>query len=145
MDLLLEALWKVLNTGLQLLLQPFYYISILVIMLIYRRQVLLERRLFHARLHNWVSQTWRTVLGGLAAGACISLISAFVGMTLTLEGVLCLWIVTILLLLIRVRYFCLAYSVGLLGIVQFVLNLFPGYAGEGWIGTAIRVVRADSM
>lgn len=141
MDLLLEALWKVLNTGLQLLLQPFYYISILVIMLIYRRQVLLERRLFHARLHNWVSQTWRTVLGGLAAGACISLISAFVGMTLTLEGVLCLWIVTILLLLIRVRYFCLAYSVGLLGIVQFVLNMFPGYAGEGWIGTAIRVVR----
>lgn len=141
LELLLEALWKVLNTGLQLVLQPFYYISIIVIMLIYRRQVLLERRLFHVRLHNWVSQTWSTVLGGLAAGACISLISAFVGMTLTLEGVVCLWIVTLLLLLVRVRYFCLAYSVGLLGIVQFILNLFPGYAGEGWIGTGVRVVR----
>lgn len=141
MDLLLEALWKVLDAGLQLLLQPFYYISIIVIMLIYRRQVLLERRLFHARLHGWARQTWRTVLGGLAAGACVSLISAFVGATLTLGGVLCLWVVTALLLLIRVRYLCLAYSVGLLGIVQFILNLFPGYAGAGWIGEVVSVVR----
>ena len=83
MDLLLEGLWNVMEAVGQLFLQPFYYISIILIMLLYRRQVLLERKLFHVRLHSWLSQTWRTVLGGLAAGLSISLVSAFIGMTLT--------------------------------------------------------------
>ncbi|MEF2968130.1 PDZ domain-containing protein [Paenibacillus sp. M1] len=141
MDLLLEGLWKVTEAVAQLFLQPFYYISIIVIMLLYRRQVLLERKLFHVKLHGWLAQTWRTVLGGLLAGIGVSLVSAFVGMTLTVEGILCIWAATILLLLIRVRYLCLAYSIGLLGVVQFALNLFPDFAGSGWLAEAVRAVR----
>lgn len=141
MDLLLEGLWNVMEAVAQLFLQPFYYISIIVIMLLYRRQVLLERKLFHVRLHSWVTQTWRTVLGGLLAGMGVSLISAFMGMTLTVEGIVCIWIAAIVLLLFRVRYLCLAYPVGLLGIIQFGLNLFPSFVGDGWIAEAVRVVR----
>ncbi|WP_410770702.1 PDZ domain-containing protein [Fontibacillus sp. BL9] len=141
MDLLLEGLWSVTEAVAQLFLQPFYYISIILIMLLYRRQVLLERKLFHVRLHSWLAQTWRTVLGGLLAGIGISLVSAFVGMTLTIEGILCIWIVTVLLLLIRVRYLCLAYSVGLLGVIQFGLNLFPAFTGSGWVAESVRIVR----
>lgn len=125
----------------QLLLQPFYYISIILIMLLYRRQVLLERKLFHVKLHSWLSQTWRTVLGGLAAGAGISIVFAFIGMTLTVEGIICIWVVTIILLLLRVRYLCLAYSVGVLGVIQFILNLVPSFEGEGLVGQAVFSVR----
>lgn len=141
MDLFLEALWNVLGAGVQLLLQPFYYISILLIMILYRRQVQLERKLFHVRLHSYVVQTWRTVVGGLAAGLGVSLIFLFIGMTLTTEGILCIWIVSILLLLIRVRYLCMAYSVGLLAVMQFVLNLFPNWLWSGAGGEIIRVIR----
>lgn len=141
LDLVLEGLWNLAGAVGQLFLQPFYYISMIMVLLLYRRQVILERRLFHVRLNNWIAQTWRTVLGGLLAGICVSLISAFIGMTLTVEGILCIWAVAIVLLLIRVRYLCLAYSVGLLGVIQFVLDRFPSFVGSGWGAEVIRAVR----
>lgn len=145
LDTVLEVLWMLAEAGGQLLLQPFYYIAIILIMLIYRRQVLLERKLFHVRLHSWGAQTWRTVLGGLAAGACVSLISLFLGMSISMEGIICIWAVTLLLLLFRVRYLCLAYAAGLLGIAQFILSLAPGLQGSGWIAEVIRIVRELNM
>lgn len=141
MDLVLEGLWNFAEAGIQLLLQPFYYISIILIMLLYRRQVLLERKLFHVKLHSWLTQTWRTVLGGLAAGIGISVAFSFIGMTLTVEGMICIWAATVLLLLFRVRYLCLAYSVGLLGVIQFILNLIPSFEGEGVIGQVVFAIR----
>ncbi|GGH33248.1 PDZ domain-containing protein [Paenibacillus segetis] len=141
MSILLEGLWNLAEAGAQLFLQPFYYISIILIMLIYRRQVLLERKLFHVRLHSWVSQTWRTVLGGLLAGIGVSSASAFLGMTLSVEGIVCIWVVTLVLLLFRIRYLCMAYSVGLLGVTQFILNLFPAFEGREWMGDIVRIVR----
>ncbi len=141
MDLILEGLWSLAEAGMQLLLQPFYYISIIVVLLIYRRQVVLERRLFHVRLHSWGLQTWRTVLAGLLAGLAVSVVFVFLGMNLTMEGILCLWAVTIVLMLFRIRYLCLAYSVGILGVIQFGLNLFPGFAGSGFVGEVVRIVR----
>ncbi len=141
MDLILEGLWSLAEAAAQLFLQPFYYISIIMIALLYRRQVLLERKLFHARLHSWGAKTWRTVIAGLLAGIAVSVLFAFLGMDLTLEGIVCIWAVTIVLLLFRVRYLCLAYSVGLLGVAQFGLNLFPGFAGTGWGGEIVRIVR----
>jgi len=140
-ELWLEGLWNLTEAGVQLLLQPFYYISIILIMLLYRRQVMLERKLFHVRLHGWLRQTWRTVLGGLLAGLGVSLVSAFIGMTLSVEGLLCIWVAAILLLLLRVRYLCLAYSVGLLGAVQFGLNLFPDFTGSGPVEACVSAVR----
>ncbi|WP_234404853.1 PDZ domain-containing protein [Paenibacillus bouchesdurhonensis] len=141
MDTVLEVLWMLAEAGWQLLLQPFYYIAIILIMLIYRRQVLLERKLFHVKLHSWAAQTWRTVLGGLAAGIGVSLVSLFLGMTLSIEGIICIWAVTLLLLLFRVRYLCLAYAVGLLGIAQFIINMVPGLQAGGWLAEVVRIVR----
>ncbi|MNW34191.1 Cell division topological determinant MinJ [compost metagenome] len=141
MDLVLEGLWNFAEAGVQLLLQPFYYISIILIMLLYRRQVLLERKLFHMKLHSWLAQTWRTVLGGLVAGIGISIAFAFIGMTLTVEGIICIWIATVILLFLRVRYLCLAYSVGLLGVIQFILNLVPSFEGESVVGQAVFAIR----
>lgn len=141
MDLILEGLWNLAEAGAQLLLQPFFYISLVIIALIYRRQVVLERKLFHVRLHGWGAQTWRTALAGLAAGAAVSVIFAFLGMNLTMEGIVCIWVITLVLMLFRIRYLCLAYSVGLLGVIQFALNLFPGFTGTDWLGEAVRIVR----
>ena len=131
-----ELLWLGMDAGLQLLTQPFYYISILFIALLYRRQVLLERKLFHVRLNGWGLQTWRTFLGGLVAGIAVSVVMAFLGISLTFASVLCIWITAMVLMLFRIRFLCFAYSIGILGIVQFILSWFPGWQPEGMLGSA---------
>ncbi|WP_213618991.1 PDZ domain-containing protein [Paenibacillus sp. J22TS3] len=141
MEIVLEWLWKLSDALVYFLAQPFYYISIILVMLQYRRQVQLERRLFHVRLHSWGRQTWITVLSGFAAGIAISVVSSFLGTTLTLDGIILIWSVSILLLLFRVRYLCFAYSVGLLGVIQFILSWFPGFTLEGFAGGVLKTVQ----
>lgn len=133
--------WSVLNACLYLLLQPFYYISILIVALGYRRQMLLERKLFHTKMHSWASQTWRVVWSGLLAGMALSALGMFVSVHLNSASIVCLWVATLLLMLVRVRYLCLAYSVGLLGVVQFFLNVASGWQPGGALGTSVAAIR----
>lgn len=141
MDIVVEWLWNLLDAGLQLLIQPFVYISILLIILQYRRQVVLERKLYHTRLHSWESQTLRSIFGGGLAGIGVSIVAIFLGLEITFEGMICVWVVSIILMLLRIRYLCLAYAVGLLGVVQFGLDLFPDWTGTGLVQTAVQMVR----
>ncbi|MCV9949773.1 PDZ domain-containing protein [Paenibacillus sp. BT-177] len=133
--------WSVLNACLYLLLQPFYYISILIVALGYRRQMLLERKLFHTRIHSWAAETWRVVWSGLLAGMALSALGMFVSVHLNPTSIVCLWIATLLLMLVRVRYLCLAYSVGLLGVVQFFLNVASGWQPGGALVTSVAAIR----
>lgn len=133
--------WSVLNACLYLLLQPFYYISILIVALGYRRQMLLERKLFHTRMHSWAAETWRVVWSGLLAGMALSALGMFISVHLNPTSIVCLWIATLLLMLVRVRYLCLAYSVGLLGVVQFFLNIESGWQPGGALGTSVAAIR----
>ncbi|MGG1552385.1 PDZ domain-containing protein [Paenibacillus ferrarius] len=109
----------------QLLINPFYYIGIVFIVLHYRKQIQLERKLFHTRLHSLLSETWRVVLWGWVGGICASLLLALVGVSLQADAVLLLWGITIVLMLFRIRFLCLAYAVGILGIAQAVLSWLP--------------------
>ncbi|MFS0724513.1 PDZ domain-containing protein [Paenibacillus sp. 1P07SE] len=124
----MEELYVVLQqlgaAALQLIVQPFYYIAILLIILIYRNQMQLEQRLFHARLHPWPVETMRSLLWGLAAGLGVSLAAAFIGIQLTSDTVLWVWGTAGVLLLLRVRWLCMAYSIGVLGLLQ---------GAAGWI------------
>lgn len=137
--------WDVWDACLQMLTQPFYYISMIVVGLGYRRQMLLERRLFHSRLHGWWPQIWRTIWMGLAVGLFVSVLGLFIGAHLTTGAVICLWAGTGLLVLLRVRYLCFAYTAGLLGIAQFVLDLAVGWQPLGWLGSVTDVIRSLDM
>lgn len=142
MDVALELLWNVSDGLIQLLTQPFYYISILFIMLFYRQQVLMERKLFHVRLHSWGLQTWRTIIGGLVGGVCVSLVIAFLGISLTREAIICIWVVTLVLLCLRLRYLCFAYAIGILGVIQFIVGFFPEWQPvSSSLGTIVETVR----
>jgi hypothetical protein len=79
MDFALELWYRFTDALLQIITQPFYYIGIILVVLQYRRQILLERKLFHTRLHSLLQETWRLLLWGLAGGAAVSLIMAFFG------------------------------------------------------------------
>ena len=46
----------------------------------------------------------------------------------------------LILMLFHIRYLCFAYSIGLLGIIQFVLGWFPNWRPEGWISHVITTI-----
>ncbi|QUL58465.1 PDZ domain-containing protein [Paenibacillus tritici] len=124
-----------------LLLQPYYYIALIFIALYYRRQVALERKLIHVKLHSWGQETWRTVWTGGVAGLVVSLAAMALGISVTYTAVACIWVVSLVLMLFRVRYLCFAYAIGVLGVVQFVLSFFPGALTHGTAGTVAGAVR----
>jgi len=130
---------------LQLFTQPFYYIAVILIALIYHRQLLQERRLFHVRLQSSITQTIRALLGGIVIGVIVSVVSIFLGAHLTLASVICIWAATLVLALFRIRYLCFAYAAGLLGVVQFGLNVASGWQPEGWLGSVTEALRALDM
>ncbi|WP_445323485.1 PDZ domain-containing protein [Paenibacillus sp. FSL R7-0179] len=141
MNVLPELLTSWGTAVLHLLMQPYYYIAILFIALYYRRQVVLERKLIHVKLHSWGPETWRTVWTGGLMGLVVSLAAVALGVSVTYTAVACIWVVSLILMLFRVRYLCFAYAIGVLGIVQFVLSFFPETLQSGVAGTVAGAVR----
>ncbi|MDD9271835.1 PDZ domain-containing protein [Paenibacillus sp. GCM10023248] len=128
MDVLIQLLDRLLQAAGQLLMNPFYYIGIIFIVLHYRKQIQLERKLFHTKLHSLMNETWRTVLWGWIGGLAASVLLLFVGVSIDAEAVLLLWVITIVLVMVRVRFLCLAYAAGILGVAQAVLSWLPNAA-----------------
>lgn len=145
----MEWVWPWLTTLgealLQLFIQPFYYIAVILIALIYHRQLLQERKLFHVRLQSSITQTIRAVLGGILIGTIVSIVSLFLGAHLTLGSLICIWAATLILSLFRIRYLCFAYAAGLLGVLQFGLNLASGWQPSGWMGSITETLRTLDM
>ncbi|SDP00706.1 PDZ domain-containing protein [Paenibacillus sp. yr247] len=125
MDVLIQLLDRLLQAVGQLFANPFYYIGILFIVLHYRRQIQMERKLFHTRLHSLLNETWRTVLWGWIGGIIASVLMLFVGVNIQAGTVILLWVLSVILVMLRVRFLCLAYAVGILGIAQVILSWIP--------------------
>ncbi|WP_445324152.1 PDZ domain-containing protein [Paenibacillus sp. FSL R7-0297] len=141
MNVMLELLASWGTAVIHLLIQPYYYIALIFIALYYRRQVALERKLIHVKLHSWGRETWRTVWTGGVAGLVVSLAAVALGISLSYTAVACIWVVSLVLMLFRVRYLCFAYSIGVLGIAQFVLSFFPDTLQSGAAGTIAGALR----
>ncbi|WP_229750634.1 PDZ domain-containing protein [Paenibacillus nasutitermitis] len=133
---MMEILRQAGSAAVQLLLSPFYYLCVLLIMLQYMRQTRLERKLFHVRLHGWPGQLGRTVVAGLIVGVLFSCIGLFLGISLSGEAVLWMWGTAIVLAVIRIRYLCFAYSAGLLGVLQWSIGWTQLEQRSDWIGSA---------
>lgn len=141
MNVIQELLGSLGTAFLHLLIQPYYYIALLFIALYYRRQVALERKLIHVKLHSWGQETWRTVWSGLVMGLVVSIVAILLGISLSGTAVACIWVVSIVLLMIRVRYLCFAYSIGLLGVIQFIISFFPNALHTGTAGNITTAIR----
>lgn len=133
------------ESALQLLIQPFYYIAVLFIVLQYSRQMRMERQLFAVKLHSWINLTAKAMLTGLLAGLAVSVAGAFIGSTLTPAAVLWLWAVAAILMLIRIRYLCFAYSAGIITLVQWGISFTPLAERTDWLGSmALSLAHVDT-
>ncbi|MGG0824196.1 PDZ domain-containing protein [Paenibacillus turicensis] len=117
----------------ELLLNPFFYICVLLIVLMYRRQIVVERKMFHTRLQGLGVLTGRNLLGGLLGGLAVSIVFMFVGVNLSIEAIYYVWIISFVLMLFSIRFVSLIYSVAILAILQFVFQLTPVNEGQAII------------
>lgn len=132
---------RLLEAVVRLLINPLYYAGIILVVLQYRRQIKLERKLFSTRLHSLIGETWRAALWGIAGGAIASLLMAFLGATIQPEAIWLLWGTMLVLMLFRVRFMCLAYSVGIIGMVSALAALVPIAGDAAGIGPVLRALR----
>ncbi|MDP5275918.1 PDZ domain-containing protein [Chengkuizengella axinellae] len=130
-----------------LFLQPFYYLGILFVIFQYRRQIYLERKLFHTKLHSLLNETWKTLGWGLLGGFVCSVFMIFLGVSISFEVLIILWIISLILILFRVRFLCFSYSVGILGILHVLIVSFPflGPLENTWIIQVIKDVNVPSL
>ncbi|MCL6456453.1 MAG: PDZ domain-containing protein [Gorillibacterium sp.] len=141
MDIIREFTEHLLRALGRMALNPFYYIGIAFIALQYRRQIILERKFFSSRLHSLPREVLRTMGWGLLAGLVASLLMASTGMKMVPQTVLLLWVITLALMFLRVRFLCLAYAAGVLGILRMIVIHIPSYDKAtgllGWLSDAV--------
>jgi len=125
----------------QLLSQPFYYIFLIGLLLHYRRQGLLERKLFNIRVHIYAGRVLRTVLTGLVIGCIVSAVMLGIGIHIEKEIVWCLGIIIVLLSLIRLRLAHLMDALAVLMVAHVGLLLSPSWQPEGWVGQTAEAIR----
>lgn len=149
MDWVMELGVQGFRALLQLFMHPFYYVGILFILLQYRRQIAFERKLFSTKLHSLLSETWRTVLWGWVGGIAASVVMAGVGATIDPEAVVLIWLISLLLVLVRVRFLCWAYAVGGIGVLQAIVHAVPALqdntASWAWFTTSLLALNVPSM
>ncbi|WP_458122399.1 PDZ domain-containing protein [Paenibacillus sp. Z6-24] len=125
----------------QLLSQPFYYIFLIGLLLHYRRQGLLERKLFNIRVHVYAGRVVRTVITGLIIGVILSAVMLGIGIHIEKEVIWCLGIIIVLLSLIRLRLAHLMDALAVLVILHVALLLAPSWQPAGWFGEAVQAIR----
>ncbi|MBB6732211.1 PDZ domain-containing protein [Cohnella zeiphila] len=118
----MNPLWDVLreagHAALGMLALPFLYMAILFAWWHAKQASTLQRRLFHVRLHASLVVALQRTGAGIAVGLLISLLGLGVGARLDQQTLACVWAAMIVLALVRLRYICIAYAAGALGVVQ---------------------------
>lgn len=122
MDMLQKLLGWMGEALLGLALNPFYYIGLLLALLVYRHQTLLERKLFSVRVHSMLREWGKAGGWGIVFGVLISLSTIGFGLVLTAETFIWLWGVTLIMLLAKLRFASFAYAAGIVALLQLAIE-----------------------
>lgn len=145
MGWIIDNLQLIGDAALQLLTQPYYYLGIVFVMLLYRRNVLLERKLFLTKIHSSLAQTWRTLLWGILAGFIVSSAMLITDISLHKDVILLIWLIALLLVLFRARFFCFAYAIGAIGMLHGIVDMFNFKTNNIYMNHVIDLLRELHM
>jgi len=113
-------------TGLgKVLAHPLFYVAILLVFLQYRRQNLMERRMFGVRTSVLGEGMIHSLAYGLAGGIIATLLFTVLGVVLSPVDLIYVWIVALVFALFNARFICFAYAGGFLSLVSLMLNALP--------------------
>lgn len=122
MEPLLNVLREAGQAAVELFTLPYFYIAIALVWWHARLGVTLQRKLFHVRMYGSLHLLLTRLAAGIVIGLFLSLVSLGVGASFTSETVLFLWVAMALLALFRLRYICIAYAAGAIGLLQAISN-----------------------
>ncbi|MBS3885703.1 MAG: PDZ domain-containing protein [Dethiobacter sp.] len=105
------------------LLNPLFWLVVLLMASQYSRVARNEMQLFGRAKYSVARQTCYFALLGLAGGFMASLLLVFFGISLLDIGIIYVWPLAVLLLLVHPRYICFAYAGGLVGAFSALLQL----------------------
>lgn len=105
-------LWLILigKALLSLLMHPVFYLSLIFLLLVFSFRTRLERAMFSVRLRAWVKPFVYALIGGAIASIAVSIITVLLGFTFSASTVWWLWGVSLVLMLIRLRFAGIVYS-----------------------------------
>lgn len=110
------------------LLNPLFWLVVLLMASQYSRVARNEMQLFGRAKYSVGGQTFYFALLGLAGGFLASLLLIFFGISMLDIGIIYVWPLAVLLLLVHPRYLCFAYAGGLVGAFSALLQLL----GQIW-------------
>lgn len=94
---------------------PMLYVGLLLMILQYKRQIALERKLFSSRLHSLSYEVIHSVGYGLIGGLIASGLLIGLGVVFRPDEMWLIWMISLILSLFHVRFLCLSYATGILG------------------------------
>ncbi|MBS3990304.1 MAG: PDZ domain-containing protein [Dethiobacter sp.] len=109
------------------LLNPLFWLVVLLITSQYGRVARNEVQLFGRAKYSVARQTFYFALLGLAGGFLASLLLVLFGISLLDIGIIYVWPLAVLLLLVHPRYLCFAYAGGLVGAFSALLQLLEQF------------------
>lgn len=148
MNVVVDGLGQLGTASLRLLTQPFYYIAVLFVLLQYRKQIQLQRKLFHVKLNSLLPLMLKTVFFGLLAGVGGSAVMLVLGAALNLETLILLWGFSLFFVLFQFRYLCFAYAAGVVSLLHAIVEFVPEPADTPvitWLYDALMSVHVPSL
>ncbi len=106
-------------------LNPITYVALILIVLKYRRQVELERKLFGVRIHNMGEEVFRSLGFSLLAGMIASIMILSLGITLQFGDLWIVWFIALILFIVNVQFLCFAYAAGITSLLSLISSLWP--------------------
>lgn len=111
------------------LVNPYFWLVVLIVIIQYRRTVNLEKKLFGCAVNNIWQFTISSVLYGILGGFFGSTLLLLLGISLDSVGIVYLWPVAIFLFLFNPRFLCFAYAGGIVAVfslfLRVVLPVYP--------------------
>lgn len=121
----------------QILLQPFLLVPLLLVLLLvwmqYRRIAATERAFYGVSLSSPGEQLLFSLGVGLVGGLFATLVFVLLGIALPETGILPVWLLALLLMLVHPRFVCFAYAGGIVALSSLIFG-FPEMNVAGLMG-----------
>lgn len=117
-----ELLPLVLKQMLSFILNPLFYLVIILVAVQYQRMLKLRQKFFGFTHGRWWPDALQATGYGVLGGLLGSMLMLFVGLTLSGSGLQYIWPLAILLMLIDARFLCFAYAGGILALSNIIFG-----------------------
>lgn len=121
-------------------LNPVLYILVLLLFMQYRREVLMQRRLFNVRVTSVVSEMAFAMGKGILGGLLVTLLLLACGVSFSYKELLLLEGITVFLAFFNLRFLHMGLGAGVLLALSYLARLLPDFQ-QGWADSIVATLQ----